>query len=156
YCSLRHLRRAINPIRDYAAFNELTETFREFRPDLVSTHTAKAGWIGRRAAAQERIPAIYTPHGWPVSARFPGPSGTIFTLAERAASRWGGPVICAPEPERQLALAKGIARPEQLYVVHTGVRDVPPEFRASPACEPVRISSIARFQAPKDHATLLV
>jgi glycosyltransferase involved in cell wall biosynthesis len=156
YRSLQHLRRAIHPIRDVAAQRELIAALREFRPDLVSTHTAKAGWIGRLAAVRAGVPAIYTPHGWPVSGRFTAVSGAIFTVAERAASKWGRAVICVSESERQVAISKRLARPEQLFVIHNGVRDVPPEFRASPECEPVRISSVARFEPPKDHATLLV
>jgi glycosyltransferase involved in cell wall biosynthesis len=153
---LRHLRRSIHPFRDLAAVGELTAALREFRPDLVSTHTAKAGWIGRLAASKAGVPAIYTPHGWPVSGRFPPPSAAVFTVAERTAARWGGPVICVSESERRIALAKRFATEEQLYVVHNGVRDVPPEFRAAPGCDPVSIASIARFESPKDHATLLV
>jgi glycosyltransferase involved in cell wall biosynthesis len=156
YHSLQHLRRPINPVRDFAALRELTNALGEFRPSLVSTHTAKAGWIGRLAAAEAGIPAVHTPHGWPVSGRFPAPSAAVFAVAERAAARWGGSVICVSESERRIALAKRFAHPGRLYVVHNGVRDVPPEFRASPECEPVRIASVARFEHPKDHATLLV
>jgi glycosyltransferase involved in cell wall biosynthesis len=92
----------------------------------------------------------------PVSGRFSPLSGALFTVAERAAARWNQAVICVSDSERRLALAKRIGRPDQLYVVHNGVRDVPPEFRAAPSCEPVRICSTARFEHPKDHATLLV
>ena len=154
--SLRYLRRSLNPLRDLRAYSELIAVLRELRPDLVSTHTAKAGWIGRAAAAKLGIPSLYTPHGWPAGSRFAGPSAAIFVLAERAASRWGAAVICVSESEKHLALQHRLARADQLYVVHNGVRDVPPEFRASPECDPVRICCTARFAPPKDHATLLV
>src|SRR5207302_3734745 len=75
--SLRHLRRAINPLRDVLAYREMIAALREFRPHLVSAHTAKAGWIGRAAAARLGIPAVYTPHGWPVAGRFPSGSGAL-------------------------------------------------------------------------------
>jgi glycosyltransferase involved in cell wall biosynthesis len=77
-------------------------------------------------------------------------------VAERAAAQWGQSVICVSESEREIAISKRLVRPDQLHVVYNGVRDVPPEFQASPECEPVRITSIARFAPPKDHATLLV
>jgi len=154
--SVRHLRRAVNPLRDFLAYRELIAALRGFRPHLVSTHTAKAGWIGRAAAAQLGIPALYTPHGWPVAGRFSLGPGAVYTLAERAAAHWTSAVICVSESEKRLAIAKHIAGPGRLYVVHNGVRDVPPEFRAAPACDPIRICSIARFEPPKDHATLLV
>jgi glycosyltransferase involved in cell wall biosynthesis len=154
--ALRHLRRSIHPVRDVLAYRELMAALRDFAPDLVSTHTAKAGWLGRAAAAGLGIPVLYTPHGLPVSGRFSGVASTVFGLAERAASRWHCGVICVSEAEREVALRGGLATKEELFVVYNGVRDVPPEFRAAPECEPVTICSVARFAEPKDHATLLV
>ena len=106
--------------------------WREWRPDLVSTHTAKAGWIGRAAAARLGIPAIYTPHGWPIGGRISPVAGIVFTVAERVAARWTSAIVCVSEAERRLALAKGVAPAGLLHVVHNGVRDVPPALRAEP------------------------
>jgi glycosyltransferase involved in cell wall biosynthesis len=156
YHSLRHLRRSINPGRDLLAYRELTAALRDFGPEIVSTHTAKAGWIGRASAAQLRIPVLYTPHGWPLAGRFSAPSAAVYALAEHAAARWNTAVICVSESEKRVALKAGIAGAEHLHVIHNGVRDVPPEFRGSPECDPIRICCVARFEAPKDHATLLV
>jgi glycosyltransferase involved in cell wall biosynthesis len=154
--ALRHLRRALNPVGDLLAYRELTAELSAFAPDLVSAHTAKAGWLGRAAASKLSLPVIYTPHGLPVDGRFSGMKAAVFTLAERAAARWNTAVICVSQAEKRTAIANGVAAPDQLYVVHNGVRDVPPEFRAAPECDPVRICSVARFAEPKDHATLLV
>jgi len=48
-----------------------------------------------------------------------------------------------------------VAPAEKLHVVYNGVLDAPAELRADPARSPVRICSIARLEAPKDHRTLL-
>jgi glycosyltransferase involved in cell wall biosynthesis len=152
---LRFLRRAIGPGRDLRAFLELAAALRDFRPDMVSTHTAKAGWIGRAACARLGIPAIYTPHGLPVGDRMPGSRGLLFQAAERVAGRWARAVICVCEHERKLALARSIAPPGRLVVVPNGVREIPAELRANPGMAPAHIVSVARFEAPKDHATLL-
>ncbi len=155
YRSLEFLARSIRPVRDLKAYLELTRALADFAPDLVSTHTAKAGWIGRAACARLRLPAIYTPHGWPAGDRFPPLKARVFAMAERAAARWTRVIVCVCEYERQLALAKRLARAEQLCVVHNGVRDVALEMRATPEAAPVRIISVARLEAPKDHATLV-
>jgi len=153
--SLRHLRRNLHPVGDLLALGELIGALRDSAPDLVSTHTAKAGWIGRAAAARLGLPAIYTPHGLPVGGRFSSVSGLLFTIAERAAARWSAAIVCVSESERRLALERRIAPPERLLVVHNGVRDVPPEYRACPDREPVRICAVARFERPKDFTTLI-
>ncbi len=153
--SLRHLRRAVNPPRDLLALAELTTALRDFAPDLVSTHTAKAGWLGRAAAHRLGLPALYTPHGWPVAGRFSSVPGRLFTLAERAAARWSDAVVCVCEAEKQVALERCIAPPERLFVIHNGVRDIPPELLACPEREPARLCVVARFERPKDFPTLL-
>jgi glycosyltransferase involved in cell wall biosynthesis len=153
--SLRFLQRAVHPVLDVRAWFELMEALREFQPDLVSTHTAKAGWIGRAACARLGLPAIYTPHGLPVGDRMTPRVAPFYRLAERLAAEWGHAIVCVCEAERRLALAHRIAPPERLHVIHNGVRDVPEALRASPAMSPPRIVSVARFEPPKDQATLL-
>ena len=153
--SLRFLRRSIHPVSDLRALRELVAALRDLRPDLVSTHTAKAGWLGRAASARCGLPAIYTPHGWPIADRISPAHGLIFRFAERTAARWGRAIICVCERERELALRNRIAPPEKLYVVHNGVQDVPAAPREGGEPQPVRIISIARFEPPKDHTTLL-
>src|SRR5947207_614578 len=44
------MRRAIVPWRDAAAYRELKRQLRAFRPDVVHTHSGKAGLLGRVAA----------------------------------------------------------------------------------------------------------
>jgi glycosyltransferase involved in cell wall biosynthesis len=153
--SVRYLGRPIHPLKDALALGEVTGALAELRPDLVSTHTAKAGWIGRAAARRLGIPAVYTPHGWSLGPRVSGPAGTLYGMAERMAARWCSAIICVCEQERQLALEKGIAPAGKLVVVHNGVRDVDPGLMAHPERTPVRLCSVARFAAPKDHHTLL-
>lgn len=154
--SLRWLRRAIHPVRDVLAIRELMELLRELRPDLVSTHTAKAGLVGRAACARLGIPALYTPHGWTIGSRISPVAGPVFSLVERYAAGWSAAIVCVCEAERSLALEHGIGPAERLRVIYNGMPDLPPgEFRAEPAREPVRLCSVARLEAPKDHATLL-
>ncbi|MEN6602424.1 MAG: glycosyltransferase family 4 protein [Bryobacteraceae bacterium] len=155
YRPLSFLRRAVHPILDWKAFRELSNALAEFRPDIVSTHTAKAGWIGRAVCARLGIPAVYTPHGWPAGDRFPPLKRQVFAAAERIAARQARVIVCVCEHEKQVAIDKRLARPEQLVVVYNGVRDVGPELRAVAGAVPVRLISVARLDHPKDHATLI-
>lgn len=61
---IENMYREINPIKDYPAYKELVQIIREFKPDIVHTHAAKAGAIGRLAAYNEGVPIIlHTFHG---------------------------------------------------------------------------------------------
>lgn len=153
--SLTWLRRPVNPLWDYRALGEISGWLREWGPDLVSAHTAKAGWLGRAVCSRLGIPVIYTPHGWSIGDRISRAQGALFLRAERTAARWGDAIVCVCEYERRLALAKSVASGDKLHVIHNGVADVPPELRARPADGPPRIVAVARFEPPKDHATLL-
>ena len=57
--------REVQPIKDTAAFLKLWRIFRRERPDIVHTHSAKAGIIGRWAAKLAGVPLIFhTAHGF--------------------------------------------------------------------------------------------
>src|SRR5258706_10684216 len=58
------MRRAIRPIKDWKTYRRLRRRFAELKPDVVHTHSSKAGIIGRKAAYRAEVPAIvHTVHG---------------------------------------------------------------------------------------------
>ena len=60
------LRRAIHPWQDWQSYFEIKRVLRQFRPDVVHTHSAKAGVLGRLAAWSLGVPAVvHTVHGAP-------------------------------------------------------------------------------------------
>src|SRR5690554_1969748 len=60
------LRREIHPLRDLASYRQIKRELRVFQPDVVHTHSGKAGLLGRMAATALNVPAIvHTVHGAP-------------------------------------------------------------------------------------------
>ena len=56
--------REINPINDYIAYKKIKAIIQDFKPDIVHTHAAKAGLLGRKAAIAMNVPGIvHTYHG---------------------------------------------------------------------------------------------
>ena len=149
------LRRAINPMHDLAAVHGLAKALRAIQPDLVSTHTAKAGILGRLAARVTGLPVIFTPHGWAITDRISSTGGRIFRLAERAAAPMAHTIVNVCDAEKRLAEAHRIAPERKLAVIHNGVRDIPFGLRADSSIDPPRLVMVARFEAPKDHETVL-
>ena len=76
--------RELNPFRDYKSYFKIRKLIREFKPDIVHTHAAKAGAVGRLAAAHEGVPVIiHTFHGHVFHSYF-GPVKTkVFLEIER-------------------------------------------------------------------------
>ncbi|MBD3870932.1 MAG: glycosyltransferase, partial [Acidobacteria bacterium] len=56
--------RPVAPISDLRALSSLRAAMRSFRPDVVHTHSSKAGILGRFAARLVGVPAVHTVHGF--------------------------------------------------------------------------------------------
>ena len=156
YCSIPHLAKPLNPSADCRAALEIWKALRSLRPDLVAAHTAKAGMLARWAAVMAGVPAVFTPHGWAISDRISTRQGRIFRMLERFSGRVSARIINVCEYERRLALQYKIASDVKLAVVHNGIPDISAELLARTDREPPRLVTIARFEEPKDHRTLLL
>lgn len=150
------LLREINPIRDLRSVASLVRLIRSFRPDLVSTHSSKAGTVGRLAARLAGAPCLFTVHGWAFNPSEPAPKRTAYRWLERATAPLAARIVCVSEHSRELGIASGIAA-RRLVTIHNGIPDVSSSLRAIPSGDgPLRVVSVARFAPPKDHRTLLL
>jgi glycosyltransferase involved in cell wall biosynthesis len=92
------------------------------RYDLVHTHTAKAGILGRLAAWARRVPVVvHTIHAFPVNDHMPALERRLLLAVERLAARCAHRVITVCRANGEEAVELRIARPEQLRVVVSGV-----------------------------------
>lgn len=157
--------RPVNPWRDWKCFRKLTAHFRERRPDLVHTHSGKAGILGRLAARKAGVPVIvHTIHG-PSFGSFQGPvANGVFRGAERMAGRATTHFVSVAQAMSDQYLAAGIGRPEQYTRIFSGF-DLQPFLRAQPdpslreqlGIKPhdFVIGKIARLFANKGHEDLI-
>lgn len=152
YVSLRHLVRPISPLHDAWAVPELFAALRRLRPDLVSSHSTKAGLVARAAARLAGLPSVFTAHGWSFTDGTGG--GRVYALAERLAARVTTRIITVSDHDRALALRRGIGPAERLVTIHNGMADAP-GARSDPGAAPPRIVMVGRMERQKDHATLL-
>ena len=83
-----HLRRPLSPIGDLLVLLWLFRYFRRVRPAIVATHLAKAGTVGRLAAALAGVPVrIHTFHGHVLDGYFGRASTALFLSIERFLGR---------------------------------------------------------------------
>ena len=119
------LRRDISPIRDVIAVQRLAEVIRRERPDILHTHTAKAGAVGRMAAllaGDARPPiVVHTFHGHVLRGYF-GPVRTFaFRLLERLLARTTTALVAVSPEVRDDLVALGVAPREKFTVVRLGI-----------------------------------
>jgi glycosyltransferase involved in cell wall biosynthesis len=160
------LGRSIDPIRDMRAFRALRRLFRVTRPDIVHTHSSKAGFLGRLAARRERTPAvIHTVHGWSFHDYMPRRHRVLFTAVERLAARWTDGIVTVSELDRRKGLAAGIGSFELYSVIHE-LNDLEPFLSADdePAASRARlglpadarvIGTVGRLSDQKDPTTFV-
>jgi len=109
-----------HPRRDAAALRKLLAVIGGGEFDVVHAHSAKAGVVARLAARAKRLPVVYSPHCFPFVGPWGLPRRTFSTAIERSLGRSTDAIICVAEEERRLAIARQIASPERLHVVHNG------------------------------------
>jgi glycosyltransferase involved in cell wall biosynthesis len=113
--------RPVHPWNDALALRALVRRWRVQRPDLVHTHSGKAGILGRLAAHRAGVPIIvHTVHG-PSFGPFQGALPNAFlTAAERIAGRVTTHFVTVADAMTRRYLAAGIGRAEQFTRVYSG------------------------------------
>jgi glycosyltransferase involved in cell wall biosynthesis len=123
---VEEMRREIHPGRDLASFFRLVSLMRRFRPDVVHTHSSKAGIIGRAAARAANVPVIvHTIHGLPFHPYETRLNNLLFVALERTAARWTTALISVADAMTRQALAAAVGRPEQYVTIYSGIEVEP-------------------------------
>lgn len=157
--------RPVHPLKDFIALRKLEKILREQKPDLVHTHSGKAGILGRLAAKRAGVPIIVHHIHGPSFGNFQGAlANTLFTAAERHASRVTDHFFCSAAAMTKLHLAVGIGKPSMFTRIFSGFKLEP--FLAATNDLALRkqlgleenhfvIGKIARIFKLKGHADLL-
>jgi len=114
--------RDISPAADLRALGQLWKRLRCERYDIVHTHSAKGGFLGRLAAFLTHAPVVlYTPNAFPFMRRPTGWRARSYALLERLAAHWTTKIIAVSEGEREAGLAAKVGRPEQYVVIENAI-----------------------------------
>jgi glycosyltransferase involved in cell wall biosynthesis len=113
--------RPVHPWKDWLALGKLEKILREQKPDIVHTHSGKAGILGRLAARRAGVPVIiHTVHG-PSFGKFQNGLGNcIFRAAEKYAARSTTHFVVVADAMKNQYLAAGIGTPEQYTKIFSG------------------------------------
>src|ERR1035438_4206873 len=157
--------RPVSPWQDCLVWKRLTELFRARRPDIVHTHSGKAGILGRLAAARAGVPIIlHTIHG-PSFGPFQGPlANSVFRAAERYAGRVTTHFVVVADAMKRQYLNAGIGSPNQYTKIFSGfplepflaaTNDLQLRARLGLAPDDIVVGMIARLFKLKGHEDLL-
>ncbi len=160
------LRRAIHPWRDWRSYRAIYRLLRDFRPDVVHTHSAKGGILGRIAADRLGVPAIvHTVHGAPFHPYQGAVPRTLFRWCETYAARHCHAIIGVADAMADQLVAVGVAPRDKFTTIYSGM-DVQPFLDADQHREAIRkefdfrpehvvVGKIARLFHLKGHEYLV-
>lgn len=164
---ISQMARSLNPLHDFITLWQLYRLMRQHKPDVVHTHTAKAGFVGRWAAKLAGVPVIiHTFHGHAFHSYFSPAVTRVFIALEQLSARISDTIITLTQSlRRELAEDYHITRKERITVLPLGL-DLEPfaktprksgSFRDQwniPADAPL-IATAGRFVSVKNHALFL-
>jgi glycosyltransferase involved in cell wall biosynthesis len=122
YVTVPGMGRSINPATDYFAYRRLKKLILDYKPDIVHTHAAKPGALGRLAASAAGVPVIvHTFHGHVFHSYFNSAKSRFFIGVERYLAKKSDAIIAISEQQRkELAYDFRIAPPEKFRVIPLG------------------------------------
>jgi glycosyltransferase involved in cell wall biosynthesis len=162
--------REISP-RDVVTVWKLLRLFLHFRPDVVHTHTAKAGTAGRLAGwlyrwltptallgRPRRVRFVHTFHGHVFHSYYGRAKTTLFLLIERILARMATDIIVTISEQQRVELQTDfhVGRPEQFRVIPLGLDlDALPAREESSGNDPLVVAIVGRLTAIKNHELFL-
>src|SRR5262245_15446860 len=159
------LRREIHPLRDWRSYRRIVALLGELKPQIVHTHSSKAGILGRAAAHRAGFPVVHTVHGSPFH-RF---QSRLAYEAYRRAERWGAKrcdlLISVCDAMTEQYVAAGVAPRHKFVTVYSGM-EVEPFMDSARSRDVVRhelgfgpehivVGKVARLFELKGHADVI-
>jgi glycosyltransferase involved in cell wall biosynthesis len=127
------LGRSVSPLADLKAFVGLVKTIREFKPDVIHTHTAKAGVLGRIASiiAGRGAIRIHTFHGHLLHGYFTGWKTQLVILIEKFLAGQTDHLIAIGNEVKKDLIAAGIGNEKKFAVFFPGLPTPHTESKAT-------------------------
>jgi glycosyltransferase involved in cell wall biosynthesis len=120
--ALTSMVRSIRPIKDLKALLSLVYLIFNEKPDIVHTHSSKAGILGRLAAKIAGVPhIIHTPHGHVFYGHFGKFASRMFLWLERIFSKFTDWMVALTDGEKNDYINLSVCPAEKLLKIHSGV-----------------------------------
>jgi len=131
----KHLIRSISPFADILAYTSLKKFLKERKPDIVHTHSSKAGVIGRAAAWDAKVPFVcHTVHGQAFH-RYEKPwKNFIYKFSERWAAKRCHKIYAVANAMIEQCIDAKIAMPDKYQTVYSGM-ELEDFLNSKPDCE---------------------
>jgi glycosyltransferase involved in cell wall biosynthesis len=173
--NIKELGRNISLLDDLKSLFIIRKIIKRFKPDILHTHTAKAGTLGRLAVlslrasifTSKRIKVFHTFHGHTFHSYFNALKTFIFIQVERFLARFTDRIIVVSDQQKKdICETFRIANEKKVQIIRLGFdlsvyekiatnrRTYPPEGDSCVNSEPFRVGMVGRLAAVKNHLLL--
>lgn len=152
---LPSLKRKISISNDVRAYREIKALMSKIQPDLVHTHSSKAGILGRLASYKLGIKNVFTAHGWAFADGTPLTRKFIGIPTEYIAAKWCDRIITVSHADKALAVKFKICNPEKVVVVHNGIADIDHSLISKVRNKIPVLTMVARLAPQKNYMGLI-
>jgi glycosyltransferase involved in cell wall biosynthesis len=118
---VKHLGRSISILNDLKCIFALRRIIKKEKPDLINTHTAKAGALGRIAAVGLGIKVVHTYHGHLLNGYFSRSITKVFILIEKVLALFTDGFISVGSKVRDELVRSGISSHQKFKVIYPGI-----------------------------------
>lgn len=168
YITIPEMGRSISPMKDLQAYGKLKKLIRDFKPDVVHTHAAKPGALGRLAASACNVPAIvHTYHGHVFHSYFNKLKSGFYINTERYLANKSSAIVAISEAQKKELCEEFKIAPEAKFRViplgldldkfHQGMDEKRRKFRSEFGLtdDEIAIGIIGRLVPVKNHSLYL-
>lgn len=152
---INNLSKPISLINDFSIFLNCYKHIQKIQPDIIHTHTAKISLIIRISAFIQRIPVLYTVHGWPFLRGTTLERKIISIPIEFFAKFITKKIITVSIFDQDLAKKYLFYTSKKVHYIPNGIEDITPKQKILKSSNKVQLITIARMSPQKDYSTLL-
>jgi glycosyltransferase involved in cell wall biosynthesis len=146
------LHRSLNPYHDFKSFIKIRNLIKTIKPDLINTHTSKAGVLGRLAAksVNRDLLVAHTFHGHLIYGYFAKYKSLVFTIIEKIMSNFTDMFIAVTGETKGSLQKLGIGKKGVWQVIQIGIPIVHTIISNIDPAQPLKLLWVGRFTDIKD------
>lgn len=115
------MNREVSLSKDLKAMFSIYKILRTIKPNIVYTHSSKAGGLGRIPAKLVRARNIYNPHGWAFDMNISNKKKTLFKFIEKVLGSFTEQVIAISDYEKCVAVDNNIIDDSKITIIENAI-----------------------------------
>ena len=146
------LHRSLNLVDDIRSFFILRKIIKQNNPQVINTHTSKAGVLGRLVArsVSKNLPVVHTFHGHLIYGYFARYKSFVFTIIEKFMAKFTNSAVAVTGETKSSLTALGIGKKLNWQVIPIGITPKDNQIKSISAGDEIKLLWVGRFTDIKD------